>query len=132
MASGQTILIIENNPRISSRLAELLYDLLDVESILTAADFEKAFNILSITRVDIVLLGNHLSDIEILELVSICNHDQHFSVIILSNHPHNFYKEKYRSLGLTHWIDKSNDFDLIAGLVDQISNSQKSNSIQGL
>ena len=121
MDSTLTILIIENNRVISGRLTELLYEMNDVKSILTADDFKKAHKILNCNKVDIILLCVHVSDADILELVSICNYDQQCSIIILSNHPQNFYKEKYKYLGLNYWIDKANDFDLIPQLIEQIT-----------
>jgi response regulator of citrate/malate metabolism len=121
MVSTLTILIIENNRVIQGRLSELLHEMDDVESILTADDFKKARKVLSINKVDIILLCIHVSDADILELVSICNYDQQSSIIILSNHPQNFYKEKYKYLGLNYWIDKANDFDLIPRLIEQIT-----------
>jgi response regulator of citrate/malate metabolism len=121
MDSTLTILIIENNRVISGRLTELLYEMDDIKSILTADDFKKAHKILNGNKVDIILLCVHVSDAEILELVSICNYDQQCSIIILSDHPQNFYKEKYKYLGLNYWVDKANDFDLIPQLIEQIT-----------
>lgn len=125
MESILTILIIENNQTISGRLCELLNEMDDVQSILTADDFREARNVLYGNKVDIILLCVHVSDADILELVSICNYDQQGSIIILSNHPQNFYKEKYKFLGLNYWIDKANDFDLIPRLIDQITKETK-------
>ena len=121
METDLTVLIIENNQIISVRLAEILSEVNEIGLVLKADDFIKAQILLSSRKVDVILLCIHISDAEILELVTICNYDQPCSLIILSNHPQNFYKEKYKYLGLNYWIDKANDFDLIPQLIDQIT-----------
>lgn len=121
MEPGLTLLIIENNTVISARLTDLLNEYEEVNQVLNAVDFNSAYTILTNKKINIVLLCIHISDADILELVSICKYESPCSMIILSDHPQNFYKERYKHLGLNYWLDKSNDFDLIPQLIDQIA-----------
>lgn len=116
-----TLLIIENNPVISARLTDLLNEYDEVTQVLKAVDFNSAYTLLKNKKVNIILLCIHISDANILELVSICTYENPCSLIILSDHPQNFYKERYKHLGLNYWLDKSNDFDLIPQVIDQIA-----------
>lgn len=116
-----TLLIIENNPVISARLTDLLNEYEEVNKVLNAVDFNSAYTVLKNRKVNIILLCIHISDADILELVSICTYESPCSLIILSDHPQNFYKERYKHLGLNYWLDKAHDFDLIPQLIDRIS-----------
>lgn len=116
-----TLLIIEDNPVISARLTDLLSEYEEVNKVLNAVDFDSAYTLLQNKEVNIILLCIHISDAHILELVSICTYENPCSLIILSDHPQNFYKERYKHLGLNYWLDKSNDFDLIPQLIDRIA-----------
>ena len=119
-----TLLIIENNAVISARLTDLLSEYKEVRKVLNAVDYDSAYKVLKSHKVNIILLGIHISDTDILELVSICTYEQQCSLIILSDHPQNFYKERYKYLGLNYWLDKANEFDLIPQLLDEIAKRQ--------
>jgi len=122
MSPKLSVLIIENNSIISVRLIDLLNDIEQVDNILYASNFKEAYKLMINIKVDVVMLCVHISDTDILELVSICKYDQHCPLIILSDNPQELYKERYQYLGLNYWLDKANDFDLIPQLINQISN----------
>ncbi|MEO8795832.1 MAG: hypothetical protein ABI390_10215 [Daejeonella sp.] len=117
------VLIIEKNPILTLRVGELLKDLSEVERVLVADTFQKALTILDHNLVHIVSLGIQISDKNILELLSVCNYDQHCELFILSDNYHDNYKARYELLGIKYWLDKAKDFDMIPQLISQISAS---------
>lgn len=121
MNSKLNVLIIESNSIIALRLIDLLNELEEVDQVLYASSFPKAYKMLISVKVHVVLLGIRVTDSDILELLSVCKYDQHCTLIVLSDQLNDYYKERYKHLGIKYWLDKAHDFDMVPHLISLIS-----------
>ncbi|RYF95112.1 MAG: response regulator [Chitinophagaceae bacterium] len=117
-----SVLIVDDNEEFVHRMIELLGDVDNISSIQTAADYNEAFRMLDNKVHDVVLLdislpgksGIHLLQ-KIQELGWNCN------VIMITNSSASYYKQQCQKLGVTHFLDKSNEFELVPMIITSFS-----------
>lgn len=113
-----TILLIEDSKIIRGRLSSLLKELRNVNQVLEAGSYEEAMEVLLWQMVDVVVLDIGLpgkSGVDILR--SLQERQWKPTVIVLTNQADDYLKNLCLSLGATHFLDKSKDFDMIADIV---------------
>lgn len=113
-----SVLIVDDNEEFVDRMVDMLIDVENISSIQTARDYNQAFRMLDNKIHDVVLLdislpgknGIHLLQ-KIQELGWNCN------VIMITNSSANYYKQQCLRLGVTHFLDKTNDFEKVPMII---------------
>jgi len=103
-------------------MIDLLIEVDNISSIQTATDYNEAFRMLDNKVHDVVLLdislpgknGIHLLQ-KIQELGWNCN------VIMITNSSANYYKQQCLQLGVTHFLDKTNEFEKVPMIITSFS-----------
>lgn len=116
------ILIVDDNMNFVDRMIRLLEESGTIRNISIASNYDEAHKFLSLENPDIVLLDINLpgkNGIELLKQIRL-NHQQ-CEVIMITNHADEYYRQQCKELGAKHFLDKSNDFGLVPGLIRQFS-----------
>lgn len=124
---GKTVLVVDDYALIVDRLVAILKELEEVEVILSATSYADAIPILEKQRPDIVLLDIHLpgrSGIDLLRLIK--KEYPCVKVIMATNEQNPTYRALCRQIGAEHFIDKSNDFEMIPNLIASLSRCSES------
>ncbi len=117
------ILIVDDNMNFVDRMISLLEDTDSIGYISVASNFDEARQLLVSENPDVVLLDINLpgkSGIELLKLIRYNN--SKCKVVMITNHADNYYKQQCHELGANHFLDKSNDFCLVPGIIKQLAN----------
>jgi response regulator of citrate/malate metabolism len=117
-----SVLIVDDNEEFVHRMIDMLIDVDNISSIQTATDYNEAFRMLDNKIHDVVLLdislpgksGIHLLQ-KIQELGWNCN------VIMITNSSANYYKQQCLRLGVTHFLDKTNEFEKVPMIITSFS-----------
>ena len=116
------ILIVDDNMNFVERMISLLEEVRHIGYINVASDFSEAYRYMSEEIPDLVLLDINLpgkSGIEILRRIRSEGHDS--TVIMLTNHHDEYYRQLCRDLGANHFLDKSSDFNKVPAIIEEIS-----------
>jgi len=114
-------LIVDDSLVIIERFIEILSDMDNVGTILHAGNYAEGCQLLEDTKPDVVLLDINLPDksgIELLRLIHARQMD--IKVIMITNQATGHYKKICAGLGADHFFDKSNEFELIPGIISGI------------
>lgn len=116
----QKILIVDDNLNFVERMIGLLRDVSVVEEIYTASDYDEAQRLFMEVCPDIVLLDINLPGKNGIELLKIFKKNRcECKVIMITNHADDYYRQQCHDLGANHFLDKSNDFSLVADIVGE-------------
>ncbi|MEO6613398.1 MAG: response regulator [Chitinophagaceae bacterium] len=121
MNEKQTILIVDDNLNFVDRMIGLLQEVSNVGTIHTASDFDEARRLLSEVDPAVVLLDINLpgkNGIELLKMIK--KNNSECEVIMITNHADDYYREQCHELGAKYFLDKSNDFALVPGIISQM------------
>jgi DNA-binding NarL/FixJ family response regulator len=117
------ILIVDDNMNFVERMIRLLENTVNIGYINVANNFDEARRLLASEEPDVALLDINLpgkNGIDLLKLITL--HSKKIEVIMITNHADDYYKQQCRELGAKHFLDKSNDFDLVPGIIKQLVN----------
>lgn len=120
MKKTEVILIVDDNMNFVDRMVGLLEEVDVLSEIHVASDFDEARRLLAEEDPDIVLLDINLpgkNGIELLKLIK--KNSAACEVIMITNHAEDYYRDQCYELGATHFLDKSNDFALVPGIIRQ-------------
>ena len=120
----QTIksLIVDDSSLVRERLAEKLSKLAHVEVIGSVGDAAEAYNVLSTSHPDMVVLDIQLPDgngIDILARIKQLYKDT--VVVMLTNHAYPAFREKCLAVGADYFFDKSTEFEKISEVFKQFA-----------
>ncbi|MEO7924235.1 MAG: response regulator [Chitinophagaceae bacterium] len=118
MKEKKTILIVDDNLNFVDRMISLLQEVINVGEIHTAVDYDEARRLLAQEEPDIVLLDINLpgkNGIELLKMIKKNSSD--CEVIMITNHADDYYRQQCYEQGAKYFLDKSNDFLLVAGII---------------
>lgn len=120
MKKQEVILIVDDNLNFVDRMIELLKEAGNTSDIHIASDYDEARRMLAEIDPDIVLLDINLpgkNGIDLLRLIR--KNTANCEVIMITNHADDYYREQCYELGAKHFLDKSNDFALVPGIIRQ-------------
>lgn len=118
MTDKQNILIVDDNRYFVERILCILKDCGHVAYIDSAYSYEDALAFVESGTSGIVLLDINLQGKSGLELLKIIRMKHlPFRVIVLSNHADEYYRTTCERLGADYFLDKSNDFCLLPGII---------------
>ena len=115
------MLIVDDNMRFIERMIGLLDENTNIGYINVANDYNEATRIIDEERPDVVLLDINLpgkSGIEILKQIRNSGKNSH--VIMVTNHADEYYRDQCKEIGADHFLDKSNDFSKVPGIIRQL------------
>ncbi|MCW3118457.1 MAG: response regulator transcription factor [Chitinophagaceae bacterium] len=116
-----SVLIVDDNSLFIERMAALLKEV-SIRSIEIANNYNEALLKLESCMPDIVLLDINLpgkNGVELLKKIKLSEYS--CRVIMLSNHANEYYRRICIGLGVTHFLDKSNDFSLVSGIIKNMN-----------
>ena len=123
MKKEAIILIVDDNINFVDRMISLLEDADNNGQINVANNYDEARRFLALKDPDVVLLDINMpgkSGIELLKLIR--KNNTQCEVIMITNHADDYYRQQCEELGATHFLDKSNDFALVPGIIKQLLN----------
>lgn len=123
MKKKLVILIVDDNMNFIDRMINLLEDVHGIDHISTASNYDEARRMLVTENPDLVLLDINLpgkNGIELLKLIR--QNNKECEVIMITNHADDYYRQQCQDLGAKHFLDKSNDFGLVPGIVKELVN----------
>jgi DNA-binding NarL/FixJ family response regulator len=115
------MLIVDDNIRFIERMICLLDETKNIGYINVANDYNEATRIIAEERPDVVLLDINLpgkSGIEILKQIKRSDKQSH--VIMVTNHADDYYRDQCKEIGADHFLDKSNDFSKVPGIISSL------------
>jgi DNA-binding NarL/FixJ family response regulator len=118
-----SILIVDDNLSFIARIIGLLDEVDNISSIHTAGNYDEASKVLNEKKPDVALLDIQLpgkSGISILKHIK--DSSENCQVIMLTNTTGDYYRQQCKKLGAQHFLDKTNDFELVPGIVKDLKN----------
>lgn len=113
-------MIVDDNVNFIHRMTGLLEELDNIGSIHVATDYDGAIQLLGKQIPDFVLLDINLPGKNGIELLKAIKKRRWKSeVIMLTNHADDYYRQQCKELGAEHFLDKTNDFGLVAGIINK-------------
>jgi len=117
-----SVLIVDDNEDFVERMVDLLIDVENISSIQTAGDYNEAFRMLDNKAHDVVLLDINLSGKSGIDLLQkIQELGWNCNVIMITNSSGIYYERQCKKLGVTHFLDKSNEFEKVPMIITSIS-----------
>lgn len=118
-----TILIVDDNMNFVDRMINLLEDADNIGYINVGGNYDEARRLLDTEDPDVVLLDINLPGKNGIELLKLIRQDRRTcEVIMITNHADEYYRQQCRDLGARHFLDKSNDFGLVPGIIKEVLN----------
>ena len=112
-----SILLVDDNIHFIRRMISILKEVDDVSYIHTAHHSEEAMSLLDkmpdLVFLDIAMPGKNGMDL----LKRIKDSGKSCEVIMLSNSAGEYYREQCRKLGALHFLDKTNEFELVPSVI---------------
>lgn len=124
-----TVLMVDDNMSFVERMITLLEDVRTIDNISVASDYNEAYRFVKEEKPDLVLLDINLpgkNGIEILKKIRITGNV--CRVIMLTNHADEYYRQQCKDLGADHFLDKSNDFAKVPGIISRLTNGRNDHS----
>ena len=116
------ILVVDDSMNFIERMVSLLDEADNIGYINVANSYEEALKIFLEERPDVVLLDINLRDKSGIELLrSINESGRDCEVIMVTNDTEECYRQQCRELGANYFLDKSNDFELIPGIISKLN-----------
>jgi len=115
------ILIVDDSELIRQRLVELISEFEEIKNVDLAGNAEEAYAACSESYPDVIILDIHLpgeNGIKILEKIRKKN--KVVKIIILTNFPYPQYRKKCMELGADYFVDKTNEFASVSGILEGI------------
>jgi DNA-binding NarL/FixJ family response regulator len=116
------ILIVDDSMSFVERVVSLLDEADNIGYINVARNYEEALKVFFEERPDVVLLDISLPEKSGIELLrSIRESGRNCEVIMVTNHTDKHYQQQCTELGANYFLDKSNDFELIPGIISKLN-----------
>jgi DNA-binding NarL/FixJ family response regulator len=120
-----SLLIVDDNPNFVRRMVSLLKEADNVYVIHTAHNYDEAFLLLD-KQPDLALLDIHLPGKNGMHLLkSIKDSGKGCEVFMMTNSTGDYYREQCKKLGALRFFDKTNDFDLVPGVIKDFATQYK-------
>ena len=115
------ILIVDDNKFFIERMIGLLQEAEGIGYINVAHDYDEAYQCINQERPDLVLLDINLPGKNGIDLLrEIKQSDLKCSVVMISNHDNEYYRQQCKQLGAEHFLDKSTDFGMVPMIINEI------------
>ena len=120
MSRKKTLLIVDDSIVVVDRLIPMLESLENIALVIHAGSYEEAIEMLAAVKPDFILLDIQLPDKSGIALLKeIREKDADMIVIMISNQATPEYGNLCKRLGAQYFFDKSRDFELIPGVIEE-------------
>ena len=110
-------MIVDDNENFVRRMVSLLNDVKQIRVIHTAHSYDEARLLLD-KKPDLALVDIHLRGKNGMHLLkSIKDDGKGCEVFMVTNTTGDYYREQCKKLGALRFFDKTNDFDLVPGMI---------------
>ena len=114
-------MIVDDNMIFTQRMVSLLYDVNCIRYINIASDYNEACFMIKDEMPDLVLLDINLPGKNGIEFLKhLRQMDKKCSVIVLTNHTDEHYRSVCKQNGAEEFLDKSNDFERVPGIINRL------------
>ena len=123
------VIVVEDAVYIRKRIIEMLSGATAINCAGETGNAHEAIELIDELRPDIVILDVRIEDgtgFEVLEHVRA--HHEGIKVIMLTNYPFPHYRKKSLSLGADYFLDKSQEFSKLTGIIRAIETEHDSQS----
>ncbi len=125
------ILIADDSQLICDRIRESINEIKNVEIVAEAKNGAEAFDLINKLRPDFILLDIRMPELNGIEVLKKIKENKIESkVCILTNYPYTQYKMKSIEAGADYFFDKSQDFEVLKSLINDLA-EQSVNKISG-
>lgn len=115
---NKTVLIVDDSLLIMERMISILEEIGHISFVVHAGSYREAVEVLNTLNPDMVLLDINLPDKSGIELLRVIRERQmEVTILMITNHADDHYREICKKLGAGHFLDKSADIDLIPGVL---------------
>ena len=112
------ILIVDSSLIIIERLLGLLNEMCENQVITKTNTYAEALEKLTSEKYDVVVMDTQLPDKSGFELLSFIKKNYpEIKTILLTNQSSDFYRVKGKKIGTDYFIDKSEEFEKIVGII---------------
>jgi DNA-binding NarL/FixJ family response regulator len=121
MTNGQelVVLLVDDSTLILDKIISILRDIKNIGRVVRASNADQALALIEATIPDIVLMDIFLGDRIDLSLLPFMKQAYPtIEIVILTNYSQGPYRDTCKRLGAHHFLDKSNDFDLIPMIIN--------------
>jgi DNA-binding NarL/FixJ family response regulator len=116
-----SILIVDDNINFVSRMISLLNEHDNIHVIYTAYNYNEAVRLLGV-KPDLILLDISLPGKNGMNILrKIKDSAVECEVIMLTNNSGEYYRQQCKKLGALHFLDKTNDFELVPGMIKDLA-----------
>lgn len=113
------VLIVDDSKLIVDRLTSLLKELDCISYIGSANSFTEASSLLEMHAYNLAILDINLPDKNGIELLThIKQSHPEVKTIMLTNQSESYYRELCNKIGSDDYVDKTNDFERIPGIIN--------------
>lgn len=113
-----TVLIVDDSKLMIDKIIELLDNCEVIGKIYSSLTYSNAIGLIDSKRPDVALLDINLQDRSGIDILSyIRENNAEMKVIMFTNNVSNYHKEQCLKIGADHFIDKSQDFDILSLLI---------------
>jgi DNA-binding NarL/FixJ family response regulator len=121
-------LVVEDSPRISERLVELVSVPGQVEVVATAETEAEATEACRVHEIDLAIVDLQLAEgtgFGVIRALREAGRARHACVVVLTNHAVPALRNAAFAAGADYFLDKSKDFETLPHLVDQLISGRK-------
>lgn len=114
----KVVLIVDDSIIILERMIPMLEEMENVQVVAHAGSYSEAVELIDGLRPDMVLLDINLPDksgIEVLKKIKEINEE--IIVLMITNHPSDYYRELCKKMGARFFFDKSIDLEIISEII---------------
>lgn len=113
------IMLVDDSQLVIKKLSEILMEVNCVNSLTQANSYIQAASILSNTPMDVVLMDIKIPGKNGIELLGFIKQNYPSVITIMfTNQVSQSYQSLCKSIGCDHFVDKSREFESIAGLLE--------------
>ena len=126
MNAPKKILVVDDSPVWVERLTAILKEIKNIGNISYAVTYNEAIEKMHAVKADIVLLDISLPDKNGIDLIKVFRNEYPDTMVVMvTNFADEFYRKLSKKLGANYFIDKSNEFEQIAEIIEQGSKGLK-------
>ncbi|GAB4300449.1 MAG: hypothetical protein Kow0098_27860 [Ignavibacteriaceae bacterium] len=135
MANKTTLklVIADDSDMIRKGLAEMIEEVNGVKVVGQANDGLEAIKMVNLYNPDVVILDLRMPRMNGLEALEILRKANPFLIIIvLTNYPNKYYRDKCKALGCDYFFDKSSDFEKVITTLKEIQRKRNNTTLTNL
>ncbi len=121
------IYIIEDSESIKQRISRLISAVEEVEIIGSSGNIDEALDAIKNLKPEIVILDISVEKVKGLKMIQNIKQINHFpKIVMFTNYDFQSYKDKSYQFGADFYLDKSQEFEKLADILEGLKKNHKS------